>query len=59
MDDPFIKILLEHWAFPFFQEGSPGGAQLLNNRFTKMGLINAKHFFLRVALAASIFSFSL
>ena len=58
MDDPFIKIILEHWAFPFFQEGSPGGAQLLNNRFTKRGLINAKKI-LRVALAASILSFSL
>ena len=59
MDDPFIKILLEHWAFPFFQEGSPEGAQLLNNRFTKRGLITAQALFLRVALAASIFSFFL
>ena len=42
MDGPFIKIHIKNWAFPIFQRGSPGGAKLLNNRFCKRVLINAK-----------------
>ena len=52
----FIKLLLKYWGLTIFQEGSPGRARMLNNRFVKRVLINAQNF-LGVVLSASSFSF--
>ena len=45
MANPFIKLLLKYRGLTIFQEGSPGRARMLNNRFVKRVLINAKNFF--------------
>ena len=55
MANPFIKLLLKYRGLTIFQEGSPGRARMLNNRFVKRVLINAKNFW-GVVLAASSFS---
>ena len=53
MAGPFIKLLLKYRGLTIFQEGSPGRARMLNNRFVKRALINAKNF-LGVVLAPPV-----